>query len=617
MRRDDKVSVWQQNVTKRKGERIEKDAETPINKDWPLTKAKIALLYSQTPEIRLTSKDPKGATYIQQFAADLNETIQNAQVGAAIEEELADVVNASGISGVVIACEKRTETRQMPAVDPMIAGMTGGPVPMMDVETVVDIRYPVRRISPASLLIPAEFAGSIYDQAKWLGYDDSMSWATAQVELGLTEDVKDKVLGTDRRAKSDGTLSTENLAVSQRDREAINFTELFYWRHYYHTEELSLSALQRVVFVEGLDEPIINEPYAGQKRLPDGRVAGVLRNPIQILTLTYISDESMPPSDSTISRHQVSELERSRAQMELQRKHSLPISWFDTSRVSANTRVLLEKGTYQGYIPTNGPGDRAIGQVARAAFPSEKYELDHVIAGEITDQWTVGPNQGGNYASGEKSAREAGIVERNFQTRIGQERAKVSKHFVAIAEVLGGLMALHGKAPLPPELIGSMAYRVRVDSTVLLDAEQQIARLERVIDRLAQSPYADVRPLVSQWLELNGIDPSGIVIQPQPKAPEPVKVSVSKAEDLMNPLFLALLNRTGQGAMPDDVMAAIKLLKEVQAAMALGIVAPPPPPPGEPPTDGRPPRETETPGMANADWGMAPRQDKRDADAAV
>lgn len=616
-RRDDKIGDWQENVQKRKGDSragstistlgATSTSNVSVNKDWPLTKAKIALLYSQTPEVRFTTENPQAAQAVPAFAKDLNTTIRTSNVGAAIEEELADVINAAGISGVIVACEKRTELRQMPSVDPQLAAAAGIQPEMKDVQVPVDVRYPVRHLSSASLLIPSEFNGSVYDQARWLGYDDSMSWTTAKVELKLKDADKEKVLGTDRRAAGLTTLNTDT--QKYRDSEAVNFTEIFYWRHYYHEDETNFSALQRLVFVEGLDEPVVNEPYTGQKRMQDGTIVGVVRNPIQILTLTYISDDNLPPSDSTISRGAVTELEDSRTQMQLQRRHSVPIRWGDTNRISANTRALIEKGTYQGFIWTNGPGDRAVGEVARASFPQEKYELDTVIDREITDQWQTGSNQMGNFASGERSAREAGIVERNFQTRIGHERSKVERHFVAIAEILGGLKALHGQASIPPELLGSLTYSIRVDSTVLLDAEQRIARVEKVIDRLAQSPYADVRPLVSEWLELNGIDPTKVVINPQPKPPEPVKVSVNNAIDLQDPIFLALLMRTHQGPTPEDLQAAIKLRQSVS------MMAPPPvTPTGPPDPNAPPPRDAVTPGLANADWHMAPRQDKRDLD---
>jgi hypothetical protein len=47
---------------------------------------------------------------------------------------------------------------------------------------------------------------------------------------------------------------------------------------------------------------------------------------------------------------------------------------------------------------------------------------------------------------------------------------------------------------------------------------------------------------------LLGENPNEIMIDPQPKPPEAVKVSVSKAEDLINPIFLATLDAHAAGA---------------------------------------------------------------------
>lgn len=625
--REDRVGDWQENVRKRTGGTRSggtrsgdaastatrtTTAPSTVNKDWPLTKSKLALLYSQTPEIRQTTTDPRAGPAVAAFATQLNAQIKRSRVGAAIEEELADVVNASGISGVLAACETRTETVEVDAVDPMIAAMTGmTEIPKKSVERVTDIRYPVRRISPASLLIPDNFTGSMYDDCDWIGYEGSMPWASAVAEFGLTEDVKEKVVGADRRQTQTNTLNTDSAKF--RDQDVVNYQEIFYWCHRYDPQETSFSAMKRHVFVDGLEEPVIDgEPYAGQQRLPNpdgspGRVVGVTRYPLQILTLTYISDESLPPSDSTITRSAVNALEESREQQALQRKHSIPVGWFDSNRVGPNTRALLEKGTWSGYIPINGPGERAIGQVSRPSFPPEKMMLDQVIDGEITEDWTVGTNQAGGYASGERSAREAGIIQQNFQTRVGQERAKVERHFVAIAEVLAGLMTLHGQAALTAEQLASVEMSVRVDSTVLLSAEQRIEQITRALNLTAQSGHVNPQEPIAEIWALSGFDPSRVVITPQPKGPEPVKVSVSKAEDLVNPLFLATLFHTNQGPTPEDLAAAIKT---IQTAMAGGV----PIVPMEAVDPNQPPSEVETPPIANATWESAPRIDRRDED---
>lgn len=622
-RRDERVATWQDNVNARKGgrglagdaatTRLSSTARVSVNQDWPLTKAKIAQLYSQTPEVRLSPRYPQFQKAVPIFGRELNETITAAGVGATIEEILCDVVNASGIGAVLVSCETRTEKREVPMVDPaMVPPDQQASIPTTTIDHPVDIRYLVQRISPTDLLHPDDFTSSNYDQARWLGEDGRMTWSQAVANLGLTDDEKSKVLGRDKRAGSGQSLNTDT--TSFRDTDVVNYTQIFYWRHYYHEDETSFTAIQRLVFVEGLEEPKVNEPYRAQKRLEDGRIAGVTELPIRVLTLTYISDDSLPPSDSTISRGQVDELESSRDAMVQQRKHSIPVRWFDSNRVSAGTKSLLEKGTFQGFIPTNGPGDRAIGEVSRASLGTDRYEWDGIIKGELTEQWQVGTNQAGAFSSGERSASEAKIVQSNFQRRVGHDQDKVTKCFVGIAKVLAGHLAIYGTFDIPDELgvqrealATGFTYSVRADSTVRLDAEQRIEQLKEFFNLTAQTGYINAKPIIEEWAELSGLDPSKVVIDPQPKPPEPVKVSVSKAEDLMNPIFLALLMRTHQGPTPEDLKAAVTMLMTVQGAI-------PPPPTAAPAPDGRPPGEIATPEIRNPDMETAPRIERRAAD---
>lgn len=316
------------------------------------------------------------AQAVPAFARELNDIIGDASVGSTIEEVLADVVNASGIGAVLVTCEKRTEERLVPRMDPMIAAMTDQPNELVPVTAVADLQYLVTRISPADLLVPADFTGSNYDTARWLGHDGRMTWAQAQVEFGLTDDLKDKALGQDMKA-SKTTLNTDT--TKYKDTDVVKYSEVFYWCHFYDAQATSFKELKRLVFVDGLEDPVVIEPYKAQVRGQDGAMLGVTKFPIRVLTLTYISDESLPPSDSSVSRFQVEELEQSRNDMVLQRRHSIPMRWGDTNRISSGTRSKLEEGNYQGIIWTNGPGDRAIGEVARASFPPEKLDRKSVV----------------------------------------------------------------------------------------------------------------------------------------------------------------------------------------------------------------------------------------------
>jgi len=642
-RRDDLATDWQENVERRRGAPDETSQFTSserviVNQDWSLTKAKIAQLYSQTPEVRLSPRAKKYQAAVPVFATQLNDTITDVSVGTTIEEVLADVVNASGIGGVLVSYEARTEPRQVPAIDPstlppdMQQALAQGQfqIPMETVDHVVECCYLVDRISPTDLLVPSDFTGSNYNKARWLGHDGRMTWTQAQRMFGLSDEQKERVLGSDRRASgSTNSLNTDTLKF--KDDEVVSFTELFYWRHYYHQEETSYRALQRVVFVDGLDAPVIDTPYEGQKRIEDGRLVGVLRNPINVLTLTYISDDCLPPSDSMIGRHQVIELADSRDAMVQQRRHSIPIRWYDTNRIGPNTKKILDKGMPQGFIPTNGDGGRAIGEVARANFPNERFEFDRIIKNDLSELWQVGTNQAGQFSGGDRTASEARIVERNFQTRVGQERDKTTRFFVGIAECLAGLIALYGVFDLPgeedqqridtvsrEELAQGFTYSVRVDSTVLLDAEQRIEQLTKALNLTAQSGFVNPEPAIAEIWELSGVDPAKVMIKPEPKPPEPVKISISSAADIMNPVMLAALMRTQQAPGPPDLQAAMRMLETLAAAMigTTGQVVPPQAPlaPDEPQ---QPPREPQTPALAMPGWEAAPRIDRRQADGGV
>lgn len=619
--RDDLVADWQANVDRRKVRTTARSGETPssigtqttrvtVPKDWAFTKAKIANLYSQTPEVRLTPRNEMFAPAVEPFGREINSTVSDCHVGTKIEEVLADVVNAAGIGAVLISCDKRTEPRLMPKYDPMVIGMTGQPQEFVPVEAVVDLKYLVDRISPADLLIPSDFTGSNYDEARWLGHDGRMTWAQGKNQLKLTDAQKDDVLGADKRARGTNNSLNTDTTNKFKDSEVVQFTEVFAWKHFYDEHETNFSALQRLVFVDGLDEPVIVEDYQVQKRLPDGRIIGVRINPIQVLTLTYISDENLPPSDSTVARFPIEELRSIRQSIVDQQKHSIPIRWGDTNRISAAARSRIDQGDYQGFIWTNGPGDRAIGEVARASFPSERWEFDAVYNRDITEIVQVGENQAGNFAKGERSAREAGIIDRQFQRRVGQEQDKVQRFFLGIVEVLAGHIALYGKfdvpdeiGPMRQELANGFLYTVRVDSTVRQDADERIEKLTRGLNLTAQSGYVNPKPVISEIWELLGVDPAKVVIDPQPKAPEPVKVSVSKAEDLVNPLFLACLLRTGQAPTPDDIAAAIKML-EMAAMGGVPLV-----PPQESPSG--PQGDVEHPKGTNQEWETAPRIERR------
>jgi hypothetical protein len=655
------VANWVSNIDYRRGKPFASQTDEDrvvVNLDWSLTKSKHAALFSQVPQIHINHhpQTQMQGPWLRAFEQRINDSLITAGIEAAMDEVMPDVINAAGIAGVVVSHEVITVEKEVPMQDLSMLPPDqqeqilktkmlpdGTPLQMTKVTVPADRRYVISRISPADLLWPINFTGSDFDNAPWRGYSGRTSWAEAKRLFKLKDEDKDTILGGEGRNQLDKLTHDIEKDKDTQDNE-VNFDVVFYNDYYFNPEAKSYSKIRTLVFVTGKDEPVIDEDWSGQRELPDGTLIGSMKNPVRILTLTYITDETIPPSDSAIGRPQVNEINKSRTQMILQRERSIPVRWFNVDRVDPAIQQNLMRGTWQGMIPVQGDGTRVIGEISRASTPQENFNFDNVAKQDLNEAWQIGPNQQGNFGSGRQSASEANLVESNFQTRIGRERAKVAKFFTSIAEVLGGLISLFEEPTsfgegFDPAISRTLSYSILADSTVLLDSNQRLERLNKFIDMTAKSGWVDVGPVIKEIATLSGLDPNVVVKPPQPAPPvEPnISLRLTGVEDLINPLALAMLMKSGQA--PEA-----KLIEDAKKLISM-VVAPPPPipapvgsqggpmgPEAPPPISGMPPGlaaptgppmppegpmpEALPPGIgeANADWTLMPKVNQRSND---
>lgn len=635
---------WKRNVDLRMGKvanqytggiDVEDDLQTEINPDWSLTKTKTASLYSQVPAVQITHENKQYADAIPPFAKALNYELgeKRANVGVCMEEVLNDVVNAAGVGAVYVGYAARFETVEVPSIDvsqippPVLQQMQAtGQIPMQSVERVVDDMFFANRLSPMDLLWPAEFTGSCFDDADWVGYSGGMSWAEAKNEFKLTEEQKDKAV-TAEKTPINEDLRTEPEKAGLMELEEVRFDRIFYWRYRVDPNEKSFKAIWQLVIVKGIDKPVVHGPWKGQQYVKETRkYVGSIKFPVRFLTLTYISDNPVPPSDSSAARPQVNDMRRSRSQMFQNRERSAPLRWFNPDKVDPAIIDTIMRGTWQGMIPLQGGGDRAIGEVARANYPTEDLSFDKQVKEDLMDSWQIGQTQPMGV-----TAAEAKNTQNNFQTRNGQERAKVASFFLGIAEVLAGWMVLYSEFPVLTDeekqgmfkiwdqkhVLQDLVLNIRPDAAVVLDSSQRIQRLMQFMNMTAKSGFVNIEPIVRELAELSGLDPAEVIKKPQPPAPEEPNMSYrfSGKEDLINPLVMGLLIKHKSAPSAEDIAAAQKIL-----AAAATPPAPPAPavaPGGQPPVPGQHPpgqlpisdQHTEHP-----DWNMASKVAKRSRD---
>lgn len=639
------VPEWALNIDYRRGKPFATDSDqdrVAITVDWANTKDKIAQLFSQVPQVRLSAKQKAFEAGIPVFARKVNDTITAAGMGTASDECLPDVINACGIAAAYVSYETRTEMRDYtppaPAAPPA-PGSVPAPAPQVrQIPFTTAKRFIISHISPADLIVDVAYAGSDFNRGSLIGRRGRKKWSDAFKEFGqsatrpngLTLEDKGKVCGKDNRSTLD-LLSQNEDQDTYRDTEVVSFSEVFYWRYLYHDDERSFEAIQRVVYVDGLGSergPVIDEQWTGQKRVENDGIAGACKFPIQVLTLAYVSDDLIPPSDSAMSRPQVDELIEGRSQMIMQRRYSIPVRTFDVNRVPPELVTVLMRGQWQGMIPTNGPGDRVFTETAKAAFPREDFEFYRVAKQDIDANWKTGGglNGGGSGNTQIRSASEASAIQANVNTSMAYERARCVRWFCNIAEVLAGLVALYADftaeeeqalAPLDRKrLAGYYLYTTRVDASVLLDAGQMYQRKEGFFNIFGKTGYLDIERIGKDMASLVGVD-EDLIRKPEPKGPDPANISMrADADSLNNPIFVAMLMKMGLMPGPDELEAAKNLI-----IAAKQLPAPPQtvPPPGAPPQDPSqlPPEmqpTTLTSGDALPQADMASRINRRQQD---
>lgn len=618
-----------------------------VPEDWARTRQKTAQIAYQIPKILASAKRPEYATAAPVATAATNEYLKRCRFDYTLDENMADVINAAGLAACVVSVDVRTESVEVEVPRPPIGldPLTSQPIPdpqgpdTQTVEQVIYKGFKIDRISPGALLWPAEFAGSDWDRAPWLGYDAWMTTAEAKRRFpSIPKDFSGSPSGPallSKDVQTRASRSTDDGDTSSTDTDDTKYarvTTIWYQTACYDEAVAHPHALSTVVFVDGVDDPVEQGPSDWQTWIdeqpaqpgapgPDGQPGppvppvpghylGLTRYPIRVVTLTYVSDLATPPSDSQAARPQVREMIRSRSQMIRQRDHSVPVRWFDVNRLDELTVARLQNGEWLDMIPVNGRGEGVIGEVARASYPRESFQFASVIGQDLDRTWSMSNASLGIMNDTERSATEVQTASNANDTRLHYEKSRVGRYVAEVGGVLFSLMqrfmdetdyvSVVGPDGLErlqainaQSLAGDFAFDFKVDSSDRIDSGARVDRALKAYNILAESPTTNRMNLEKEIWEALGFDPAKMMVQPPPPKEEPANISFRfSGEDMTNPVAVALMLKTydlGQ----DQIKAAQMLIRDAVAGMR--DIAPemtptgggPGAPPGPPSTNGQ------------------------------
>lgn len=559
---------WDQNIEAYlgKGDRKKFGKNTTlVRKDFSLTEIKKALLFYQLPEVSAEARKPEYEPAAPLVGSVVNDFLNGHKLNAMamVDEVLMDLLCPAGIGVTKIGYEAFVDpkVREIPAINPT----TG--LPALDDLTGKVVMQPniIResffwnRIPPKMFLYPPTFIGSDFDAAPWLGFKYTLNKTVAQKVFELSNDE------TQAGASLDLTkdlLASDVGRDSTDTQNTVALYELWYRAAEFDPEIGDPEVFRQLVILEGREEaPLIHRdsPY---QIIEEGKMVGGMKgNPIHVFTLRYVSDHAIPQSDSSASRDQVDELSHGRSQMIDQRDRSVPLVAYDTSRVPKESIDKYLRGDTQELIGIPGfdGSNPPFVPIQKGQFPRENFEFNNVINRDIGETWALGQNQLGLDTDTRRTATELSLMQTGTDTRMDKERAAFLRKFAAGCQKVLALIQMfateedyarvaddNGQMILQAwdatAIAGDFTITLAPDSSQRIDAAAGKKEAVEIYKMFGNDPLTNqVELRKCTWRKL-GYDPTKLVLEPQPKAPEMPQISASfKGEDL-NPMMPQYIN---------------------------------------------------------------------------
>ena len=468
------------------------------NRDYAMVERKKAQLFFQSPEVSIKPSplmDPM-ADAVQIHQQILNEYLgaDQADVKASVLAALFDLICPAGVGVTKLGYETVVEmveanvpvpdpTTGQPAMNPM----TGQPITVrQDVPVPIWERVFWDRVSPKQLILPADLKTTCYDHAPWLAIKFTATAPEIERRYGIAPS-KD----TPKGAEGNQTLE-RSPELSEPEAKPYEGVELWYRAYLVDPKVKHPDRLRLAVLVRGLDTPMVHKdsPY----QTVDPNTGGLTPDsmigfPIHPLAVRTQSDEAWVPSDCSISRPQVNELNRFREQQIKLRDSNIPLRIVNAEVVP---REVFESALMQTdvgdflFLPAEAFAQQAILEIAKATYPRENLTFEDKQDADIARTHGMDSNQAGVTTEERRTATELQLVQSNANVRLDAERGAVIdwylkgvtkfsclvQRFVSVEQAtqIVGPQAAQRWAQVMKSAPARMAFTARPDSAIKIDA---------------------------------------------------------------------------------------------------------------------------------------------------
>lgn len=579
------------------------DHHINTNRDFTLVERKKADLFYQSPEIAAKASPlfEGHEDLLDTHVAILNEKLglDGVNAKAMVHQVLFDVLCPWGTGFTIMGYESTTVPT--PVTKPTLHPMTGQPMmgpdgkpleePVLHPVTQEPLMAPVpvheecfwEWFSPWRMLKPADFRSSEWDKAPWLGMEVEIPIRTAKRKGWVPDDYEGAPAGKELHYDDGTNQSGDNVA-----RGVI----VFYKSALYRDDIVHPQHLTYLVLMEGTDskgelsQPAEHKDCPYQTLDPHGALTAdsLIGFPIHPCTLRTLTDSSIVPSDCTISRPLINELNLGREQMVSQREANLLQFYYDAGTMPADVLNKRTRGPLGGMIGlpsevfTGSGPEGPFRPFVHGAFPRENFEFNNILDNDLARTHALDSNQQGVVDQGGTTATEAQIQQSNVNARLGLERGNVLDWYVRGVTKFSTLLQRYETVQSLAKIVGqqaaesvfswyktvpsSLAFTAEPDSALRSDTAADRKQATDLYSFLANDPNVDRVELLKSVLRKHHLNPSKIVVQPPPKGPEPARPSFAFGGADLNPLapqfaiVMEVLRLSGVQISPQAVQEA-------------------------------------------------------------
>jgi hypothetical protein len=306
-----------------------------------------------------------------------------------------------------------------------------------------------------------------------------------------------------------------------------------------------------------------------------------------------LTDSAYPPSDSTMIRPLVNELNVYREQ-QVQFRDAATLKWvYNIDTLPKDAVQKMVRAPIGGMVGIPGEafhGEGSIKELPQGSMPRESFAGQQAIDDDIARTTAIDASGAGVQSTTNQTATEAQIQQSNANARLDFERGVVLQWYVKGVTKYSTLIQRYLPVEQAAQIVGPQLaqawdqWRKAVPSSLAFTAMPDSAlRVDQAVDRKAAMDlytflYNDQRvnkeELLRSLLRKHHLDPTKLIVPPPTPQPDGSKASVSfKGEDLVAPqapIVVEMLMQAGWKISPEAVAQSQQrlLVAEQMAAAA-------------------------------------------------